>query len=226
MVELRPSVARWIQPENFPQPRKARSYQPYDGPGWTDKVKWDGYRDRIEKSANPAADTLDRMFWTHHQSPQTVLSQRTRTFVSAVVTVSMVISAQGQTLHDAVREENDAGTTGTISVTINGMSPTRDLATILSESDLVVEGILERSEVRLTRDERSIETVFDVGVIQVLSQNVVSTPSPRAPIKQLKVLQPGGQAVVDGRTVFVWISDFPIFQVGPPSRPISQAASR
>jgi hypothetical protein len=130
----------------------------------------------------------------------------TRT-MAFILWMSGVCAAQTRTLHDVVRET--AGS-GTISATISRTSPTRDLATILSESDLVVEGTLDRSEVRLTRDEQSIETVFDVGVIQVLSQNAV----PRAPIKQLKVLQPGGEAVVDGRTVSVWISDFPIFQVG------------
>jgi predicted transcriptional regulator len=137
---------------------------------------------------------------------------RTTAITAFILLMPRLCAAQTTTLHDVVRD-NDASS-GTLSIMINRMSPTRELATVLSDSDLVVEGILDRSEARLARDQRSIETVFDLGVTRVLSQNVVSTPVPRAAIKQLKIIQQGGEAIVDGRTVTVSVSDFPVFQVG------------
>jgi hypothetical protein len=124
--------------------------------------------------------------------------------------LSTIVSAQ--TLHDAVRE---VPVGGTVDVGISGATPTRPLSALVSEADLVVLGIMDWAMSQLTRDETSVETLFDLRVISVGYRNEARIPLPAgAVINHLFVIDAGGRADIDGRTVVVHV-DAPPLEVGP-----------
>jgi hypothetical protein len=127
-----------------------------------------------------------------------------------LLALSTIVSAQ--TLHDAVRE---IPVGGTVDVGISGAPPTRPLSALVSEADLAIVGIVDRSMSFVTRDETSVETTFDLIVTRVLYQNARSTPLPSgAVINKLQVIEAGGEADVDGRTVIVHDNGSPALVVG------------
>jgi hypothetical protein len=144
-----------------------------------------------------------------------MMTQKTFAFAfpSAVLILGTIVSAQRQTLHDAVRE---IPVGGSVEVSILGATPTRPLRALVSEADLAIVGIVDRSMSLLTRDETSVETTLDLSVTRVLYRNVASLPLPSgAVINRLWVIEPGGEADVDGRAVIVRDNGSPPLEVGP-----------
>lgn len=141
-----------------------------------------------------------------------MVTPKTFAFLAALLASSTIVSTQRHTLHDAVRE---IPVGGTLDVGIQGATPTRDLRALVSGADVAIVGFVQRSMSRVTRDETSVERVLDLSVTRVLYYHVTSTPLPSgAVINKLQVIDAGGQAEVDGRTVVVHDSGSPPLAVG------------
>jgi len=91
-----------------------------------------------------------------------------------ILTGSVMLAAGAQapvvTIPDRVRQL-DRSRSRELSLTIQGGYPTRDVTALAREADLVVEGVIDRTMTRLSRDEQSVETVLDVTVGRVLLHN-------------------------------------------------------
>jgi len=134
-----------------------------------------------------------------------------------ILTGSVMLAAGAQapvvTIPDRVRQL-DRSRSRELSLTIQGGYPTRDVTALAREADLVVEGVIDRTMTRLSRDEQSVETVLDVTVGRVLLHNRKAIPVPTEGIKWLKVVQVGGDIELDGILVKVRDSDLSPFEAG------------
>jgi hypothetical protein len=103
-----------------------------------------------------------------------------------------------------------------VSITITSSFPTRDLPSNPNLADLVVEGIVERATSAMTKDERSVQTIYDVVVDQVLFSNQLGTVVPGPGISRVRVTQTGGQIDVGDRTIVVHNNSLPTLSIGSP----------
>lgn len=113
---------------------------------------------------------------------------------------------QGRTLLEMVRDHNPQR--GPLIVTVTPFLQARGVSDLLKETDLVVEGIVDRSMSRLTTDQTSIETAVDLTVTRVLFHNVKSVPVPTDAIRRVFIINPGGQLDMDGKSAVVIASGF------------------
>lgn len=117
--------------------------------------------------------------------------------VACLLMLSPSASAQ-MTVRERLR---DVPAGGDLSLTNSPMHPSMEIPTLLGLADLVVEGVIARTTIGLTRDGRSVATTYDLRVEQVLFTRRSGMPVPGPAISSVRFWHTGGQIDVDGLTV-------------------------
>src|SRR5258708_16517510 len=98
---------------------------------------------------------------------------------------------------------------------LSPLIPSTDLPWVISWSDLVILGRVEKARSSLTRENSSISTTYDIKVGQVLYSKNAATSSPQQGVPPtVYVTTPGGTLTIDGHLVHLIDTSLPAFHPG------------
>jgi hypothetical protein len=120
--------------------------------------------------------------------------------------------AYGQSLTAQVQELRPGEE---LSINLSPLIPSTDLPAVISSSDLVILGRVEKARSSLTRENSSISTTYDIKVGQVLYSKNAAMSSPQQGVPPtVYVTTPGGTLTIDGHVVHLVDTSLPAFHPG------------
>ncbi len=115
------------------------------------------------------------------------------------------VVAPGQSLPDQVRRF------GTIEQVIQRGFQPAEFADIASRAQLIVEGVVTRTQSAFTPDQEEVYTDATLKLTRVWKQD---SRAPEAAGGTIAVRQPGGVVPTEGRSVICYEADYPVLTVG------------